>query len=112
MLPAHYYPAFKKYSHFVGNYGNAWWKQREEFTSFNGPILFTTNCIVPPLANAVYKERMFTTNSTAIRVASTLIRMLKEMGQNCVCWGYAWDESRYRGGDARTFHFYRRPGLL
>ena len=48
MLPAHYYPAFKKYSHFVGNYGNAWWKQREEFTSFNGPILFTTNCIVPP----------------------------------------------------------------
>ncbi len=64
MLPAHYYPAFKKYSHFVGNYGNAWWKQREEFTAFNGPILFTTNCIVPPLANAVYKERMFTTNST------------------------------------------------
>ena len=64
MLPAHYYPAFKKYSHFVGNYGNAWWKQREEFTTFNGPILFTTNCIVPPLANAEYKERMFTTNST------------------------------------------------
>ena len=66
MLPAHYYPAFKKYSHFVGNYGNAWWKQREEFTSFNGPILFTTNCIVPPLANAVYKERMFTTNSNRL----------------------------------------------
>lgn len=64
MLPAHYYPAFKKYSHFVGNYGNAWWKQREEFATFNGPILFTTNCIVPPLANAVYKERMFTTNAT------------------------------------------------
>ena len=64
MLPACSYPAFKKYPHFVGNYGNAWWKQREEFTSFNGPILFTTNCIVPPLANAVYKERMFTTNST------------------------------------------------
>ncbi len=64
MLPAHYYPAFKKYSHFVGNYGNAWWKQREEFTSFNGPILFTSNCIVPPLANAVYKERMFTSNAT------------------------------------------------
>ena len=64
MLPAHYYPAFKKYSHFAGNYGNAWWKQREEFTSFNGPILFTTNCIVPPLSNATYKERMFTMNST------------------------------------------------
>jgi len=64
MLPAHYYPAFKKYKHFVGNYGNAWWKQREEFTAFNGPIVFTTNCIVPPLSNAVYKERMFTSNST------------------------------------------------
>ena len=64
MLPAHYYPAFKKYAHFAGNYGNAWWKQREEFTSFNGPILFTTNCIVPPLPNATYKERMFTSNST------------------------------------------------
>lgn len=64
MLPAHYYPAFKKYSHFVGNYGNAWWKQREEFTSFNGPILFTTNCIVPPMEKAVYKNRIFTSNST------------------------------------------------
>lgn len=64
MLPGHYYPAFKKYKHFVGNYGNAWWKQREEFTSFNGPIFFTTNCIVPPLANATYKERMYTGNST------------------------------------------------
>lgn len=64
MLPAHYYPAFKKYEHFVGNYGNAWWKQREEFTSFNGPILFTTNCIVPPLDGASYKERMYTTGSS------------------------------------------------
>lgn len=64
MLPAHYYPAFKKYSHFVGNYGNAWWKQREEFESFNGPIIFTTNCIVPPLSNATYTSRMFTCNST------------------------------------------------
>jgi hydroxylamine reductase len=64
MLPAHYYPAFKKYSHFIGNYGNSWWKQREEFESFNGPIVFTTNCIVPPLPNATYKERMFTCNST------------------------------------------------
>lgn len=64
MLPAHYYPAFKKYSHFAGNYGNAWWKQREEFTAFNGPIIFTTNCIVPPLPGASYTERMFTSNST------------------------------------------------
>ena len=61
MLPAHYYPAFKKYSHFVGNYGNAWWKQKEEFESFNGPILMTTNCIVPPKAS--YRERLFTTGS-------------------------------------------------
>lgn len=64
MLPGHYYPAFKQYAHFVGNYGNAWWKQREEFTSFNGPIFFTTNCIVPPLAGATYKDRMYTGNST------------------------------------------------
>lgn len=64
MLPAHYYPAFKKYAHFVGNYGNAWWKQREEFAAFNGPIVFTTNCIVPPLKDASYKDRIFTGNST------------------------------------------------
>lgn len=64
MLPGHYYPAFKRYEHFVGNYGNAWWKQREEFASFNGPIVFTTNCIVPPSENAVYKDRIFTTNAT------------------------------------------------
>lgn len=63
MLPAHYYPAFKKYSHFVGNYGNAWWQQREEFEAFNGPIVFTTNCIVPPLKTSTYKERMFTSNA-------------------------------------------------
>ena len=61
MLPAHYYPAFKKYSHFVGNYGNAWWKQTEEFESFNGPILMTTNCIVPPKAS--YKDRLYTTGA-------------------------------------------------
>lgn len=61
MLPAHYYPAFKKYSHFVGNYGNAWWKQKEEFESFNGAILMTTNCIVPPKDS--YKDRMFTTGA-------------------------------------------------
>lgn len=64
MLPANYYPAFKKYKHFVGNYGNAWWKQREEFENFNGPILFTTNCIVPPLEGASYRDRVYTTNST------------------------------------------------
>ncbi|MEI3026940.1 MAG: hydroxylamine reductase [Ruminococcus sp.] len=61
MLPAHYYPTFKKYSHFVGNYGNAWWKQKEEFESFNGAILMTTNCIVPPKDS--YKDRMFTTGA-------------------------------------------------
>lgn len=60
MLPSHYYPAFKKYSHFVGNYGNAWWKQAEEFEKFNGPILMTTNCLVPPKAS--YKDRLFTTS--------------------------------------------------
>ncbi|WP_302333729.1 hydroxylamine reductase [uncultured Ruminococcus sp.] len=61
MLPAHYYPTFKKYSHFVGNYGNAWWRQKEEFESFNGAILMTTNCIVPPKDS--YKDRMFTTGA-------------------------------------------------
>lgn len=61
MLPAHYYPAFKKYDHFVGNYGNAWWKQKEEIESFNGPVLFTTNCIVPPRKH--HLERIFTTGS-------------------------------------------------
>ena len=64
MLPAHYYPQLKKYKHLVGNYGNAWWKQKEEFSTFNGPIVFTTNCIVPPLPGANYKDRMFTMNST------------------------------------------------
>lgn len=62
MLPAHYYPAFKKYPHFAGNYGNAWWKQKEEFEKFNGPILMTTNCIVPPAES--YKERLWTTGAT------------------------------------------------
>jgi hydroxylamine reductase len=66
MLPAHYYPALKKYPHLVGNYGNAWWKQREEFASFNGPILFTTNCIVPPLNGASYKDRIYTTGSSGL----------------------------------------------
>jgi hydroxylamine reductase len=62
MLPAHYYPAFKKYDNFVGNYGNAWWKQIEEFETFNGPILFTTNCIVPPRSEEI-RARIFTTGA-------------------------------------------------
>ena len=61
MLPAHYYPFFKKYDNFVGNYGNAWWKQKEEFEKFHGPILMTTNCIVPPKDS--YKDRLFTTGA-------------------------------------------------
>lgn len=61
MLPANYYPAFKKYDHFIGNYGNAWWKQNTEFASFNGPILMTTNCITP--VKDAYKDRIFTTNT-------------------------------------------------
>ncbi len=64
MLPAHYYPELKKYDNLVGNYGNAWWQQTKEFEQFNGPILFTTNCIVPPKADAVYNERVFTTANT------------------------------------------------
>ncbi len=64
MLPAHYYPAFKKYSNFVGNYGNAWWKQKEEFEKFNGPILMTTNCVVPPADS--YKDRLWTTGATGV----------------------------------------------
>ncbi|GIO37040.1 hydroxylamine reductase [Paenibacillus antibioticophila] len=62
MLPAHYYPAFKKYEHFVGNYGNAWWQQTTEFAAFNGPVLMTTNCIVPPKSS--YMDRIYTTGNT------------------------------------------------
>ena len=62
MLPAHYYPAFKKYPHFAGNYGNAWWKQKEEFEKFHGPVLMTTNCVVPPADS--YKDRLWTTGAT------------------------------------------------
>ena len=64
MLPAHYYPKFKKYAHFAGNYGNAWWQQKEEFEAFGGPILMTTNCVVPPKAS--YQERLFTTGATGM----------------------------------------------
>ncbi|NLJ43372.1 MAG: hydroxylamine reductase [Bacteroidales bacterium] len=63
MLPANYYPAFKKYSHFVGNYGSSWWRQKEEFETFNGPILFTTNCIVPPKKDASYADKVYTTGA-------------------------------------------------
>mgnify|MGYP002681697452 FL=1 len=63
MLPANYYPAFKKYKHFVGNYGSSWWRQKEEFETFNGPVLFTTNCIVPPKKDATYAERVYTTGA-------------------------------------------------
>lgn len=63
MLPANYYPAFKKYSHFVGNYGSSWWKQNEEFETFNGPVLFTTNCIVPPKSTSTYADRIYTTGA-------------------------------------------------
>lgn len=63
MLPGHYYPELKKYPHFFGNYGNAWWKQKEEFEKFNGPIVFTTNCIVPPSKESTYQDRVFTTNT-------------------------------------------------
>ena len=62
MLPAHYYPSFKKFLHFAGNYGNAWWKQKEEFEKFHGPILMTTNCVVPPAES--YKNRLWTTGAT------------------------------------------------
>lgn len=64
MLPANYYPAFKKYEHFVGNYGGSWWSQNPEFESFNGPILFTTNCIVPLKSNNTYLNRMYTTGAS------------------------------------------------
>ena len=70
MLPANYYPAFKKYPHFVGNYGNAWWKQNEEFESFNGPILMTTNCLVPLKKDNTYLGRLFTTGMAGYRGAA------------------------------------------
>lgn len=66
MLPAHYYPQLKKHKHLVGNYGGAWWQQKEDFESFNGPILFTTNCIVPPSKTAVYKDKIFTTGAAGL----------------------------------------------
>ena len=64
MLPAHYYPAFKKHPHFAGNYGNAWWKQKEEFEKFRGPILMTTNCVIPPADS--YKDRLWTTGAAGV----------------------------------------------
>lgn len=69
MLPAHYYPYFKKYPHFKGNYGNAWWQQTKEFEKFNGPILFTSNCIVPPPSDKNYKDRLYTTGTAYLKNA-------------------------------------------
>ena len=66
MLPAHYYPEFKKYDHLYGNYGNAWWDQTKTFETFNGPVVFTTNCLVPPKKSATYNDRVFTTGNTAM----------------------------------------------
>jgi len=66
MLPAHYYPAFKKYNHLAGNYGGSWWRQNTEFESFNGPILMTTNCLVPPRKNNTYQDRLFTTGTVSL----------------------------------------------
>lgn len=66
MLPAHYYPHLKKYKHLVGNFGGAWWQQKEDFDAFNGPILFTTNCIVPPSKNATYRDKIFTTGAAGL----------------------------------------------
>jgi len=73
MLPANYYPAFKKYKHFVGNYGNSWWKQLEEFEKFNGPILLTTNCLVPLTRKETYLNRLYTTGSTAYPGATHIV---------------------------------------
>lgn len=64
MLPANYYPAFKKYKHFVGNYGSSWWGQTQDFETFNGPVLFTTNCIVPPKSTSTYADRIYTTGAS------------------------------------------------
>ena len=69
MLPAHSYPKFKKYDNFVGNYGSSWWKQVDDFETFNGPFLFTTNCIVPPRANATYADRIYTTGASGLEGA-------------------------------------------
>ena len=80
MLPAHYYPQLKKYKHLAGNYGNAWWKQKEEFESFNGPILFTSNCIVPPRPDAKYKDRIYITGACGLEGA-TYIPEAKDGGQ-------------------------------
>jgi hydroxylamine reductase len=85
MLPAHYYPAFKKYEHLAGNYGNAWWKQDTEFESFNGPILFTTNCIVPPKSSATYTDKIYTTGASglegAIHIADRADGEMKDFSQ-------------------------------
>ena len=85
MLPAHYYPAFKKYPHFAGNYGNAWWKQKEEFEAFNGPILLTTNCLVPPKES--YKDRIYTTGSVGF---SGCKHIDGEIGETSALLPHSW----------------------
>lgn len=85
MLPAHYYPFFKKFPHFKGNYGNAWWKQKDEFEHFNGPILFTSNCIVPPASNAGYKERLYTTGSCYLKDAKHIPLCKKTHSKDFSC---------------------------
>lgn len=85
MLPANYYPAFKKYKHFVGNYGNSWWRQKEEFETFNGPVLFTTNCIVPPRKEASYSDKVYTTGASGFpgfkHIADRLIGGQKDFSE-------------------------------
>jgi len=85
MLPANAYPSFRKYKHLVGNYGNAWHRQLDEFETFNGPILFTTNCLVPPRANASYTDRVFTTGATGMpgwkRITKTLANGHKDFSE-------------------------------
>jgi hydroxylamine reductase len=76
MLPANYYPKFKEYDNLVGNYGNSWWKQKEEFATFNGPILFTTNCIVPP-KDASTVARIFTSGAAGFPGSTPMRRVIK-----------------------------------
>ena len=135
MLPAHYYPAFKKYPNFAGNYGNAWWKQKEEFESFHGPILMTTNCIVPP--GDSYKDRLYTTGAAGFpgcihipgeigeqKDFSSIIRHAKKMRRSqrnrerrnhrrfCPCTGTGTGRSDCRSSQNRRDQKVRSYGRL